>query len=338
MKKSILLFLALFTATSHVQAATSPAPYLSGNITRTYNAEDLKTRSALLDVSIGDIWVINLPDDVTDVITSKQGVLQFKQSGSKVIVGALATSGTYPVLVTTADDVYFFTVRLTGQKGGGVRNVNVTAATATDSSEEAAPIAAPTVATPNITGPNAVSLPNTAAKPANTATQAQSRPAPAAPVRPTITPAATPVSVPSAAASAAQPAGAAPVAATKPAAPEAPQLGPALPLATPIAPRTPAYQLDYRAMSNGVQTALYYHISNSSSQPVMFDERALTLLGPNGKLPFVPATTPVNVAPGKDVYGQITVLSTLKVMQAYWSPLGDAALDTKTINVETLIP
>lgn len=325
MKKPMFILLAALSMAT-AQAATTPTPtnnYLSGNITRTYNAEDLKTRSALLDVSIGDIWVLNLPDTVTDVITTKEGVFQFKQSGSTVILGALVTSGTYPVLVTTQDANYFFTVHLTGQKGGGMRNVNVTAVATEPTEEAAAPVTAPMALSSRPVTPSAQRPVATGA---------------AASVRPTsTTSAATTPSVPSSTPSSAVMPVAPAAPADKPAAVPPPVSGPTSPAAA-MAARVPSYQLEYRAMSNGVQTALYYHITNASDQPIMFDERALTLLGVGGKLPFVPAVAPKNIAPGKDVYGQITVLSTLKVMQAYWSPLGDAALDAKTINVESLNP
>ncbi len=131
MKRFALLTLAIaalsYPAGAQANLSATQNPYLGANVTREYRAEDLTSNYGILDISVGDIWVVTLPDDVTDVITSREGVLQFNRTGNRVIMGALASSGAYPILIVTADRMYFFQARLTPSKGGGMRNVIVKA-------------------------------------------------------------------------------------------------------------------------------------------------------------------------------------------------------------------
>lgn len=116
-----------FGLASAAPMETSQNTYMGGSITREYRASDLKQAYGILDIAMGEIWVLNLPDDVVDVITSREGVLQFSQRGQRVVIGATASTGSYPILVMTADSVYFFQARLAPSRGGGVRNIIVRA-------------------------------------------------------------------------------------------------------------------------------------------------------------------------------------------------------------------
>lgn len=284
-----LLGLPLASAQSPDAPANASNPYLGGNITREYRALDLKNSYGILDVAVGEIWVLNLPDDVTDVVTSREGVLQFNQRGPRVVVGALASSGSYPMLVMTADSVYFFQVRLSASRGGGVRNVVVRGDEA-PSQEQAIP-----------------GFPSTAAQPVGAAS-------PTTTVAQTMRPAAL---VPAAQAPKASSPATAAVQATAPApAVTVPVQGVSAPQKAPQA----QVQVEWRALTNGAQTRLYYRATNMGSGDVLLDEQALTLTGPEGALTHTAPLGLVQLGPNKTAYGQVALDVAPASLNVLWSP------------------
>ena len=286
-----LLGLSLASAQSpDVPAANASNPYLGGNITREYRASDLKNSYGILDVAVGEIWVLNLPDDVTDVVTSREGVLQFNQRGPRVVVGALASSGSYPMLVMTADSVYFFQVRLSASRGGGVRNVVVRGDEA-PSQDQAIP-----------------GFPSTAAQPVGAVS-------PSTTVAQTMRAAAL-VPATAQAPKASSPATAA-VQATAPApAVTVPVQGVSAPQQAPQA----QVKVEWRALTNGTQTMLYYRATNTSSGDVLLDERTLSLKGPDGALTHTAPLGLVQLGPSKTAYGQVALDVAPTSLNVLWSP------------------
>ncbi|WP_230269864.1 hypothetical protein [Deinococcus sp. 6YEL10] len=293
-------------------AAPMEAPqntYMGGSITREYRASDLKQAYGILDIAMGEIWVLNLPDDVVDVITSREGVLQFSQRGQRVVIGATASTGSYPILVMTADSVYFFQARLAPSRGGGVRNIIVRADQAPEPEQQIPGFptqAAPTNALPQTSVPapatasRAVAATPTASAPTATVPRTTtSTPTRAVTSQVTPQPAVSPVSVPV-----------------------------SLPARADV---------EFRALTNGQQTRVYYRITNSGSVPVTFDERRLTLNGVQG-LGATDAVVRVN--PGETKYGQVDLTTAPTSINAQWqgsSVDGQAAAEVmRTVTVERL--
>ncbi|MDR6220004.1 hypothetical protein J2Y00_003615 [Deinococcus soli (ex Cha et al. 2016)] len=311
--KMIILGASLaFGFASAAPLETPQNTYMGGSITREYRASDLKQAYGILDIAMGEIWVLNLPDDVVDVITSREGVLQFSQRGQRVVIGATASTGSYPILVMTADSVYFFQARLAPSRGGGVRNIIVRADQAPEPEQQipgfptqaaptnalpqtSVPVTAPTTRAPAST-PTAVSLPVSTAR---TSPVTTSTPTKAVTSQVTPQPAAPPVSVPV-----------------------------SLPARADV---------EFRALTNGQQTRVYYRITNSGSVPVTFDERRLTLNGVQG-LGATDAVVRVN--PGETKYGQVDLTTAPTSINAQWqgsSVDGQAAAEVmRTVTVERL--
>lgn len=298
-----------FGLASAAQMETPQNTYMGGSITREYRASDLKQAYGILDIAMGEIWVLNLPDDVVDVITSREGVLQFSQRGQRVVIGATASTGSYPILVMTADSVYFFQARLAPSRGGGVRNIIVRADQAPEPEQQIPGFptqAAPTNALPQTSVPapatasRAVAATPTASAPTATIPRTTtSTPTRAVTSQVTPQPAASPVSVPV-----------------------------SLPARADV---------EFRALTNGQQTRVYYRITNSGSVPVTFDERRLTLNGVQG-LGATDAVVRVN--PGETKYGQVDLTTAPTSINAQWqgsSVDGQAAAEVmRTVTVERL--
>lgn len=95
--------------------------------------------------------------------------------------------------------------------------------------------------------------------------------------------------------------------------------------------------VEFRALTNGQQTRVYYRITNSGSVPVTFDERRLTLNGVQG-LGATDAVVRVN--PGETKYGQVDLTTAPTSINAQWqgsSVDGQAAAEVmRTVTVERL--
>ncbi|GGB61248.1 hypothetical protein [Deinococcus soli (ex Cha et al. 2016)] len=305
-----------FGLASAAPMETSQNTYMGGSITREYRASDLKQAYGILDIAMGEIWVLNLPDDVVDVITSREGVLQFSQRGQRVVIGATASTGSYPILVMTADSVYFFQARLAPSRGGGVRNIIVRADQAPEPEQQIPGFptqAAPTNALPQTSMPVAT------------------------PASPTTT--RTPASTPAAASLPASTARTSPATTSTPTRAVTSQVTPqpaASPVPVPVSLPARA-DVEFRALTNGQQTRVYYRITNSGSVPVTFDERRLTLNGVQG-LGATDAVVRVN--PGETKYGQVDLTTAPTSINAQWqgsSVDGQAAAEVmRTVTVERL--
>ncbi|MCD0164569.1 hypothetical protein [Deinococcus sp. 12RED42] len=298
-----------FGLASAAPMETPQNTYMGGSITREYRASDLKQAYGILDIAMGEIWVLNLPDDVVDVITSREGVLQFSQRGQRVVIGATASTGSYPILVMTADSVYFFQARLAPSRGGGVRNIIVRADQAPEPGQQIPGFptqAAPTSVLPQTSAP----APATASR-AVAATPTASAPTATVHRTTTTTPTRTVTSQVT----------------PQPAAP---------PVSVPVSLPARA-DIEFRALTNGQQTRVYYRITNSGSVPVTFDERRLTLNGVQG-LGATDAVVRVN--PGETKYGQVDLTTAPTSINAQWqgsSVDGQAAAEVmRTVTVERL--
>ncbi|WP_189091357.1 hypothetical protein [Deinococcus ruber] len=299
---------------------TTPNPYIGGNITRTYSADDLKKTYGILDMAVGEIWVLNLPDTVTDVITSRDGVLQFSQRGNRVVMGAIASSGSYPVLVMTGDSVYFFQARLSASRGGGVRNVVVRGDESPNQDQQMpgfpATPATSEVAPPRSSSPVVRSVPTPALA------------VPVAAIQPAQASVSTPVTV------------AAPMRSAPAAVVSAPVSVPVSVPSAPVAAPSQAVDasVDFRALSNGQQTMLYYQVINHGSTPLTFDEASLTLRNAVGPVAYTPTRRDVTVAPGQAVQGQVLIPNAQTSFDALWTSVatdGQAqARVTRTVTVE----
>lgn len=229
---------------------TSPGQYLGPNITRVYYADDLQSQYAILDLVEGDLFTLEFPINVVDIIFTREGMVGTRILGTKVVVAATAQQGTLPIAVVLEDGrmLYFMakfgkgasntmkSIRVieraqpaaaaTNANGGMQAATPITPDTAhTNRSAEASPAPAPVMPAP-VTASAAVlpqPVPTTPAPVVATVTHVPPPPAPPASIAAipaTVAPVAQPVAevpTPEPVTAAAAPASASPVATmTKP--------------------------------------------------------------------------------------------------------------------------
>ncbi|GGR09784.1 hypothetical protein [Deinococcus ruber] len=127
--RSLTLILSLLTLTLPGALATSPTqnPNLGPNITRMYTTAQLSTQEGLLQIGKDELWMLNFPDTVTDVLTTRDGVLDTKMMGNTVAVAAILNSGTLPMAIKLANGMtQYFLITLSASRGGGIKNIVVT--------------------------------------------------------------------------------------------------------------------------------------------------------------------------------------------------------------------
>jgi hypothetical protein len=129
MFKKTLLSLVTFLSLSMSAAYTPPVtvnPNLGPNITRTYTTAELTNQYGILQIGKDELWMLNFPDTVTDVLTTREGVVDTKMMGSTVAIAAILNSGQLPVAVKLANGLsQYFLITLSPSKGGGIKNVVV---------------------------------------------------------------------------------------------------------------------------------------------------------------------------------------------------------------------
>jgi hypothetical protein len=134
MFKKTLLSLVTFLSLSMSAAYTPPVtvnPNLGPNITRTYTTAELTNQYGILQIGKDELWMLNFPDTVTDVLTTREGVVDTKMMGSTVAIAAILNSGQLPVAVKLANGLsQYFLITLSPSKGGGIKNVVVSDANA----------------------------------------------------------------------------------------------------------------------------------------------------------------------------------------------------------------
>ena len=123
--KTILMPLALSLSTFAL-AQSAPNPYLGANITRTYNLDDLMNRPGLISLGKGDMVVIDLPSDVSAVVTPQSGSMDIPAPlGNVVVLTAKVSSGNAQMLVQLDSGKYAnFALNFTSG-GNGMKRVLV---------------------------------------------------------------------------------------------------------------------------------------------------------------------------------------------------------------------
>jgi len=225
--------LALLSLTLSITALAGN-PYVGTNITRTYDESELESCPGVLDMQPGDLWTLTLPDNITDSFLTRDGLVERKVQGNRVVMAVTATSGSSPMLVMT-EDGHALRFMITIQGGVGGRNKNVVIKPGWGSSKACAgalPVTPGTsavqVAAPTLIR---VNVPQASAAPSK-AVSAARPPLPPAKVLPTqVVKAPLPLT-------ARKPASAKPTAVTKPAAVKAPSPSPQPVRAATVAPAT----------------------------------------------------------------------------------------------------
>jgi len=115
--------LALLSLTLSITALAGN-PYVGTNITRTYYESELESCPGVLDMQPGDLWTLTLPDNITDSFLTRDGLVERKVQGNRVVMAVTATSGSSPMLVMT-EDGHALRFMITIQGGVGGRNKNV---------------------------------------------------------------------------------------------------------------------------------------------------------------------------------------------------------------------
>lgn len=266
-------------------AAPNQSATLGPNITRTYTTAQLSTQAGLLQIGKDELWMLNFPDTVTDVLTTRDGVLDTKMMGNTVALAAILNSGQLPLAIKLANGVtQYFLVTLSASRGGAIKNIVVTDASAT---EAAAPVSTvtpqPTTADANTRSyvqPGVVTAPTTS-RPSQAGLSAKSAAVPPAAVLPITPPATAPQS-----------------------ALQAPPM-----TATPVAQTSvPGLQLPLQAQfavqQDGTALVLYYRLNNPSGGAYLLNDQQLhvssgsQLLSTNGR-------GPLTLAPGANTYGTV---------------------------------
>lgn len=251
---------------------TSPGQYMGPNITRVYYADTLTAQYAILDLNEGDLFTLEFPTNVTDIIFTKEGMISARILGSKVVVAATAQQGTLPIAIVLDDGrMQYFMAKFTKGTSNTMKSIRVierpqsgTASTPTGAMQAATPVTPssmpderPVQASPTLAMP-------TEAQPA---APVASTPPPPAPVLATATPAPVP------------PPPMSPAALAAPVAPPAPvaQVAPA-----PTASKTPseaapaAVTEPVTTKATGTTQGQVTHASRTSAQADVPSSRAAT--------------------------------------------------------------
>ncbi len=176
MKKRLLPLALLLSPLAAAQSA--PNPYLGANITRTYTLDDLMTRPGLIRLGKGDMVVIDLPSDVSAVVTPQAGSMDIPAPlGNVVVLTAKVSSGSAQMLVQLDSGKYAnFALNFTSG-GNGMKRVLVTDSPNIEY--------APTVSTPQNSSMPAYTAPSPASAPITVVptTPASASPAALAPLK-----------------------------------------------------------------------------------------------------------------------------------------------------------
>ncbi|KQR25612.1 hypothetical protein [Deinococcus sp. Leaf326] len=159
------------------QSANRPQatnPYLAVDSTRTYYMDDLERCPGILDLQSGDLWMLSFPEPVSDYFLTRQGIVEAKVSGQRVMLAGVGTSGSVPLMVLTDSGLAAqFNVQVRAGTGGQNKTVQILPGSAPKSS-------CPKTSGPDTAAPVAVAP----------AAPASVRRTPSVPVTPTASPAA----------------------------------------------------------------------------------------------------------------------------------------------------
>jgi hypothetical protein len=362
MFKKTLLSLVTFLSLSMSAAYTPPVPVnpnLGPNITRTYTTAELTNQYGILQIGKDELWMLNFPDTVTDVLTTREGVVDTKMMGSTVAIAAILNSGQLPVAVKLANGLsQYFLITLSPSKGGGIKNVVVTDANVVVPT----PVSTVTPQNSSAAGGARYTLQAPAAQ----------RPAPVASVRnqtqvgvPSVVPAATYGAVPPQTYQQPQQAYQQPAPAyqqpqayqqqayQQPVAPQAAPLPGGVPSNFPQqaaqtapgwvsqgtqaaapAPVTPPLQAQFAVQLDGQTLVLYYRLSNPGTTTYTLDDQQIHV-SLNGTLLPISGRGPLTLNGGGSLYGTITMpagnLTTTMQLAVEWN-----ATAQNTGNITTL--
>lgn len=135
------------------QSANRPQatnPYLAVDSTRTYYLDDLERCPGILDLQSGDLWMLSFPEPVSDYFLTRQGIVEAKVTGQRVMLAGVGTSGSVPLMVLTDSGLAAqFNVQVKPGTGGQNKTVQILPGAAPKSScpkaggpDTAAPVAA----------------------------------------------------------------------------------------------------------------------------------------------------------------------------------------------------
>lgn len=144
MKKSLLLLAALGFSTVAFAQATAPAgsnPYLGANITRVYSLDDLMNRPGLITLGKGDMLILDLPSDVSAIVTPQAAMMDIPEPlGNVVVLTGKVSTGKAQLFVQLENGKYApFLVTFT-PGGNGMKRLRITDEPKIDSAQ---PIPAP---------------------------------------------------------------------------------------------------------------------------------------------------------------------------------------------------
>lgn len=178
MKKLILLAtLSLSTAFAQATAPAGSNPYLGANITRTYSLDDLMNRPGLITLGKGDMLILDLPSDVTAIVTPQAAMMDIPEPlGNVVVLTGKVSTGKAQLFVQLENGKFApFLVTFT-PGGNGMKRIRILDEPRIDYAQ---PIPAPT---PQVTTMPAYTAPAGAA-PIFTPSTASAKPAVTTPDR-----------------------------------------------------------------------------------------------------------------------------------------------------------
>ncbi|MFC5849152.1 hypothetical protein [Deinococcus petrolearius] len=111
------------------QSANRPQatnPYLAVDSTRTYYLDDLERCPGILDLQSGDLWMLSFPEPVSDYFLTRQGIVEAKVTGQRVMLAGVGTSGSVPLMVLTDSGLAAqFNVQVKPGTGGQNKTVQI---------------------------------------------------------------------------------------------------------------------------------------------------------------------------------------------------------------------
>jgi|GEM_PF-5896190 len=107
MKNTLKALTVLTLALSPITVAhATNNPYLGSNVTRTYDLADLMNKPGQLDIGKQDMFILDMPETVTEVVASKEGLLQVEVMDNLVMLTAKKTTGSTPLMIRLESGKY----------------------------------------------------------------------------------------------------------------------------------------------------------------------------------------------------------------------------------------
>ncbi len=92
----------------------------------TLPATQAAAQTQVLRLGPGALGTLTFPDTVTDVTVTRNGLVETRVVGNRVLIAGLTTHGTTPIIITTESGTYTWRIVMSGPQASSIINITVT--------------------------------------------------------------------------------------------------------------------------------------------------------------------------------------------------------------------